>query len=75
MKEKLKEVVLEVLPDIDVENSDDFFDDGLDSMGVMTRVTLIEKAFQIEISAADVTADNFSNYADLLHLLERYKVE
>lgn len=75
MKDRLKKVVLEVLPDIDIENSEDFFDDGLDSMGVMTMITLIEKEFLIQIHTADVTADNFSDFKGLVQLLEKYNVK
>lgn len=75
MKDRLKKVVLEVLPDIDVENSEDFFDDGLDSMGVMTMITLIEKEFSIQVDTADVTADNFSDFMGLVYLLEKYNVK
>ncbi len=75
MKERLKKIILEVIPDIDVESSEDFFDDGLDSMGVMTMITLIEKEFAIQIDTTDVTADNFSDLAGLLRLLEKYNVK
>lgn len=73
MENKMIEILTEVLPEADITECDDFFDEGLDSMGVMTIIAMIEEAFEIEISPEDITADNFSNLSELINLVEKYK--
>lgn len=72
MVENLKNILSGVLPDVDVELCEDFFDEGLDSMGVMTIISLIQSEMDIEIAPEDITADNFSKMEGLVELLKKY---
>ena len=62
------------MPDVDVVSCEDFFDEGLDSMGVMTIISMLQSEFDIEIEPEDITADNFSNMEELAELLKKYKI-
>lgn len=70
--EKLKAIVSQVISGIDVSYSEDFFEDGLDSMGVMTIINLIQNEYKIEISPEDITADNFLNLKTLEEMVKKY---
>lgn len=72
MKEKLKKIMKEMLPETDVEQCEDFFDEGLDSIGVMTVITMIEKEFEIVIEPEDITAEYFLNIDGMMKMLEKY---
>ena len=75
METKLIDIINEILPGVSVANSEDFFDDGLDSMGVMTIISMIQNEFSLEIDPADITADNFSNLSGIKNMLKKYHVE
>lgn len=75
MEERIIQIVNTLLPGIDVADSEDFFDDGLDSIGVMAIISMIENEFSIEISPADITADNFSNLSGIEEMLKKYDVK
>ena len=72
MEERIKEIVLKVLPEAEIDTCEDFFDEGLDSMGVMTIIAMIQSTFGIEIAPEDITADNFSNFGEIVRLVDRY---
>lgn len=72
-KEKILNILEQINPDADYENSDDFFEDELmDSMGIMTMITMIENTFSITIEPEDITADNFLNISCITKMLETY---
>ncbi len=73
MEEKIIRIMSEVLPDADVENSEDFFEDGLDSMGVMTIVSMFYSELNIDINPEDITADNFGDMQSLVALAKKYQ--
>lgn len=77
MERNIKEAVLEILDEIntgcDFEECDDFFEEELiDSMGVITMISMIEELFVINILPEDITADNFINVQSIVELIEKY---
>lgn len=70
--EKLISILSEVLPEANAEECEDLFEEGLDSMGVMTIITMIQSEFDIEIDPEDITADNFVNLTELEKLIKKY---
>lgn len=77
MERNIKETVLEILDEIntgcDFEGCDDFFEEELiDSMGVITMISMIEEMFSINILPEDITADNFINVQSIVELIEKY---
>lgn len=73
MREKIIAILNDVLPEADVELSEDLFEDGLDSMGVMTIISVLQDEFSVEIAPEDITADNFSNLDEIESLMKKYK--
>lgn len=78
MQTNIRQIVLEILDEInagcDFENCDDFFEEELiDSMGVITMLSMLEDAFSISILPEDITADNFINVDSIVGLVEKYE--
>ena len=75
MKE-LIEILEELLPGEDVENCTTLIDDHiLNSFGILSLVSEIEDAFDVEVSPAELTPDNFNSAAALWSMICRLKAE
>lgn len=71
MRDKILSILREIEPEGDFENSPDFFEEELiDSFGVLTMITRLEKMFAINIPSKDITADNFMNLSCIEALLK-----
>ncbi len=73
MRDKILSILKEIEPDGDFEDSPDFFEEELiDSFGIMTMITRLEKMFSINIRSEDIIADNFMNLSCIETLLNKY---
>ncbi len=71
-KEELLEILEELHPEIDFETEDSLIDDKLlDSFDVVTLVTEIGSAFDIELTAADMVPENFNSLDAMVDMIER----
>ena len=73
LNRKLKVIVIEVTHSSDeveeIEDTDFLIDDlGVDSLGMMTLVEVLEKRYDIKIPPSEVTLDNFKT----IELLGQY---
>ena len=69
--EKLLGILKEVRPDVDFENETALIDNGiLDSFDIISIVSEINDAFNVEISPADLEPENFNSAAAILQLIE-----
>ena len=67
---ELIEILEELLPGEDVENCTTLIDDHiLDSFGILSLVSEIEEAFDVEISPAELIPDNFNSAAALWNMI------
>jgi len=74
--EELINILEELLPGEDVENCTTLIDDHiLNSFGILSLVSEIEDAFDIEVSPAELTPDNFNSVARLWDMICRLKEE
>lgn len=74
--EELIEILEELLPGEDVANCTTLIDDHiLNSFGILSLVSEIEDAFDIEVSPAELTPDNFNSAAKLRDMISRLKEE
>ncbi|MDE5863471.1 MAG: acyl carrier protein [Lachnospiraceae bacterium] len=74
--ETLIEILEELLPGEDVKNCTTLIDDHiLNSFGILSLVSEIEDAFDIEVSPAELTPDNFNSAATLWDMICRLKEE
>mgnify|MGYP002524465555 CR=1 FL=1 len=76
MEKDTKSIVMKILSEINSEildyNGDNLYRDGLlDSFNVIEIVSELEEAFDIEINAEDVIAENFANKESIVKLVEK----
>ena len=72
----LIEILEELLPGEDVENCTTLIDDHiLDSFGILSLVSEIEDAFEIEVSPAELIPENFNSAKALWEMINRLKEE
>ena len=71
---KLLEILEELLPGEDVENCITLIDDHiLDSFGILSLVSELEDAFEIEVSPAELIPENFNSAKALWEMVVRLK--
>ena len=69
--EILVEILKDIRPDIDVNNTN-LVDDGvLDSFDIVTLVSEIIDAFGVELSVEDIVPENFNSVEAMLNLIEK----
>lgn len=68
MKEKIRKILEEALPLVDVDS--DFLFSELDSLGVTTVLMLLADEYSIKLEAADATPKNFKSIDSLVALVE-----
>ena len=72
VREELLEILEELHPDIDFENEESLIDDKmLDSFDVVTLVTEIGSAFDVELTAADMVPENFNSLGAMVDMITR----
>ena len=70
--EQLIEILKELHPDVDFENTDGLIDDGiLDSLDMVTLVTEINDKFDVSIPAEEIVPENFNSAKALWALIEK----
>lgn len=72
--EELLEILTEACPGIDFELETALVDDGiLEPLDIETIVSEIRDAFDVEIPAEDMTAENFNSAESIMELIESYR--
>lgn len=72
--QKVEQLVLEILPAVSREElspESDIFNLGLDSINAMNLLTKLQETFGIELTADDITFENFQNVTSLVQLVEQ----
>ncbi len=76
MLEQLLEILRELKPDVEFEGQKRLFDDGLlDSLDIVSLVSEIDDAFDVEITVTDLQPENFNSVEAMLALIERLQGE
>lgn len=74
--EELIEILEDIKPGVDYHKCTTLIDDHiLDSFGILSLVSEIEDAFEVEISPAELIPDNFNSAERLMAMIERLKGE
>lgn len=68
MKERIKEILEEALPLVDLES--DFLFNELDSLGITTILMLLSDEYKISLESSDVTPKNFRSLDSIVALVE-----
>lgn len=72
IREKVLEILMENRPDIEnIENAELVNDGLLDSFDIVTLVTDLDKAFEINIDGADITPENFNTVDSIVDLVKK----
>ncbi|NEQ05161.1 MAG: acyl carrier protein [Moorea sp. SIO4E2] len=74
IRQTTKQLVLEILPEVSSEElslESDIFNLGLNSINAMNLLTKLQETFGIELTADDITFENFQNVAGLVKLVEK----
>jgi acyl carrier protein len=69
MIQKLKQIIVEVSPDIEFGRD---LIDQIDSLDMVLLVEQMEQDFSISIEPEDIDEKNFKTFEDLAELLKRY---
>ena len=71
MKEKLLEILTDVCPGVDFEEETALIDDGvIESLDLVSLVTEMMDAFEIELTVEDLLPENFNSVEAMLALIE-----
>ena len=74
MKEKIIEILEEICPGIDFENEESLIDDELiDSLDIVSIVTELNDAFDVEITVEDLLPENFNSVDAIETLIRRLR--
>lgn len=70
--EQLLEILKDIQPDVDYENCTSLIDDELlDSFAILSIVSELEDAFDVEITPVDIIPENFNSAQALWKMVQR----
>lgn len=73
MKEKILEILQDIRPEVDFNDSEDFIEDGyLDSFDMVALVSNLDKTFGISILGEDIIPENFANLETIENIVKKY---
>ena len=72
--EKLLEILKGIRPDVDFENENALIDDGiLDSFDVVSIISELDDAFDVQIRITELDPDNFNSAEAIWNLVQQLK--
>ncbi len=70
-KKKLIAILTDIVPDVDFENEESLIDDGLlESLDIVSIVSEMNIAFDVEITVDDLLPENFNSADAMLDLIK-----
>ena len=70
--DRLIEILEEVIPGVDVKNTDRLVDDNiLDSFAIISLVAELEEEYDITVSPAELVPENFNSAKALWEMVQR----
>ena len=70
--EKLMQILQEIRPDVDFENETDVIDDGiLDSFDVVSIISELDDAFDVQIRITELDPENFNSIESIWELIQK----
>ncbi|MBP3487536.1 MAG: acyl carrier protein [Roseburia sp.] len=74
--EELLEILEEINPDVDYETCTTLIDDHiLDSFAILSLVSELEDAFDVQVSPGDMVAENFNSAEAIWNMVKRLEEE
>ena len=72
MNEQIMEMLNELRPEFDFEDSDDFVMDGLlDSFDIISLVSMLEEKYECKVDGLDIVPENFSSVVVIVELVKK----
>ena len=72
MKEEIKNILSEIRPEFDFDDSDNYIEDGmLDLFDIVTLVSMIEEKYDISIDGLDIVPENFVSVEAIVELINK----
>ena len=73
-KKKILEMLAELRPEFDYENSSNFVEDGLlDSFDIVSLTTMLEEYFNVTIDGMSIVPENYASVDAILALVKSSK--
>lgn len=73
-KKKIFEMLAELRPEFDYENSSNFVEDGLlDSFDIVSLTTMLEEYFKVTIDGMSIVPENYASVDAILALVKSSK--
>lgn len=73
-KKKILEMLAELRPEFDYENSINFVEDGLlDSFDIVSLTTMLEEYFKVTIDGMSIVPENYASVDAILALVKSSK--
>lgn len=73
-KKKILEMLAELRPEFDYENSSNFVEDGLlDSFDIVSLTTMLEEYFKVTIDGMNIVPENYASVDAILALVKSSK--
>lgn len=73
-KNKIKQIIEELRPDIEVQDNIEFINDGIfDSFDIVSIVSALDKEFGISIDGGKISPEYFNTLNDIVKLVEESK--
>jgi len=74
--QQLKEILKEILPNVDWETEEDLVDEGiLNSIDIITIISEITDEYDIKISTDKMRAENFNSVQAIYNMIKRLESE
>ena len=73
IKEQIQQLILDVIPDIslqELQEEEDIFSLGLDSINAMTLLSNLQDTFDIQLETDEINFENFQNVDSILAMVE-----
>lgn len=73
-KNKIKQIIEELRPDIEVQDDTEFINDGIfDSFDIISIVSALDKEFGVSIDGGKISPEYFNTLNDIAKLIEESK--
>lgn len=72
MKEKIKQIILKIIPTYDADSESKLYTDKIiNSMDLIGVIAELENEFNIEINMSNIVEDNFNSIDEICKLVEK----